>query len=57
MAERASDSIYEPLMVHNVLFLRTTTLKFHAKLQFLGTVPSQQRECDAVIQGETCIAS
>ena len=35
MGERAIDSIYKPLMVHNVLFLPTINyLQFHAKFQF-----------------------
>ena len=36
MVERASDSIYEPLMVHNVSFLPTTNLKFDAKISVFG---------------------
>ena len=56
MVERASDSIYEPLKVHIlVLFLPITNLKFHAKSSL--RVPSQQRKCDAVLQGETPIAT
>ena len=39
MAERASDSIDELLMVHSVRFLPTTNLKFHAKFQFSGRYP------------------
>ena len=45
MVERASDSIYEPLMVHNVPFLPTTNLKFHAKFQFSGTLSAEGMWC------------
>ena len=38
MVERASGSIYEPLMVHIVSFLAATNLKFHAKFQISGTL-------------------
>ena len=55
MMERAFDSIYEPLMVHNVLFLPMINLKFHTNLSF--HVPSHQKECDAVLQGDTSIAA
>ena len=36
MVGRASDSIYEPLMVHNVSFLPTTNLKFHTNNSVFG---------------------
>ena len=43
--EKASDSIYEPLMVHNVSFLSTTNLKFHAKFQVSGTLSAMGLWC------------
>ena len=45
MAERASDSIYEPLMVHNVSFLPTTFLKFYTKFQFSGNLSANRMWC------------
>ena len=37
MVERASGSIYKPLMIITVSFLLKITLKFHVKCQSLGT--------------------
>ena len=47
MAERASDSMDELLMVHNVRILPTRNLKFHAKFQFTGTLPAKGMQCCA----------
>ena len=41
MVDRASDSIYEPLMVNNGLFPSTSNLKFHAKFQFSGALSAK----------------
>ena len=41
MVERASDSIYEPLIVYNVSFLPTTNVNFHAKFQLLSTLSAK----------------
>ena len=55
MVKRTSDSIHDFIIVHNVLFLPMINLKFHTNLSF--HVPSHQRECDAVLQGDTSIAA
>ena len=54
MAERASGIIYEPIMVHNVSFLPTTNLKFHAKFQFSGTLPAKGIRCRATRRDIHC---
>ena len=51
MIERAFDSINEPPMVHNVSFLPTTNLKFHAKFQFSGTLSAKGMLCCATRRG------
>ena len=38
-AEGASNSIYDPLMVHTILFPSKLTLKLHTKYQILGKYP------------------
>ena len=48
---RASDSIYELLIVLMVSFLSKITLKVQAKYQILGTF--SVHETDAALQGET----
>ena len=57
MAERASGIIYEPIMVHNVSFLPTTNLKFHAKFQFSGTLPAKGIWCLATRRDIHCSLS
>ena len=54
MVERSSDIIYEPLMVHNVLFLPTMNLKFHAKWQSLGTLSAKGMWCCATRRDTHC---
>ena len=50
MVGRATGSLYESLMVHNISFLPITNIKFNANLIFCA--PSQHRKCAAVLQGE-----
>ena len=53
MVGRATGSIDESLMVHNMSFLPVTNIKFHTNLRFWAH--SQHRKCAAILQGEVSI--
>ena len=54
MVKGAFDRIYEPLMIHNMLFLPTTNLKFHPKFQFSGILSTKGMWCCATRRDIHC---